>query len=101
MEVDVRIFQEPRNYRRYLRPKDEVRAKNGYVWMARDQDIPYNTSCCSYLCVVPTHGNCLMCGRSGPLGNLCLNRCSFSTVSAESIGENAKKRSNEYREDPD
>ena len=42
-----------------------------------------------------------MCGRSGSLGNLCSNRCTYSTVSAMLIGENAKERSKEYKDSPD
>ena len=99
--LDVRIFQGSVEFPRHLHAEDKVRAKNGYVWLARDRDCQCNTSHCSYLRVVPTRGNRIMCGRSGPLGNFCSNRCTYSTVSAEVIGENAKERWKEYQDDPD
>ena len=68
-QPDVRIFQAPPGYPFYLQAKDKVKARNGYVFTQFDKERKKNISNCSYERPLPTRGNCVMCGRSGPLGN--------------------------------
>ena len=60
-----------------------------------------NREKCSYVSPVPTHGNCVMCGRSGALGWECSNRCRYDKMTSCVIRRNARNRHDDYRDDPD
>ena len=64
-QPDVRIFQAPPGYPLYLQAKDEVKARNGYIFTKFDNERKKNIANCSYERPLPTRGNCVMCGRSG------------------------------------
>ena len=42
-----------------------------------------------------------ICRKSGPFGNICSNKCTYSTVSAIRINKNAEEQSTEYKNHPD
>ena len=46
-------------------------------------------------------GNCVMCGRSGPLGHFCSNICRYNNMSVTVIRRNAEQRQVYYQKDPD
>ena len=47
-QPDARIFQAPPGYPLYLQPKDEVKARNGYIFTKFDKDRKKNITNCSY-----------------------------------------------------
>ena len=99
-QPDVRVFQAPSGYPKYLRARDEIRAKNGYVFTQYDKDRHRNKIRCSYERPIPTRGNCAMCGRSGPLGEDCSNGCKYESWAVEEHNAmTAEER--QYRDDPD
>ena len=99
-QPDVRVFQAPSGYPKYLRARDKIRAKNGYVFTQYDKDRHRNKIRCSYERPIPTRGNCAMCGRSGPLGEDCSNGCKYESWAVEEHNAmTAEER--QYRDDPD
>ena len=91
------------DYPDILLPRDEVRARNGYVWLDEDWMRKCNIDKCTYLRPVPTRGNCVRCGKSGPLGRFCSNGCKYDEVSDANLMEmvSPPERSNDYQEDGD
>ena len=99
-QPDVRVFPAPPGYPQYLRPRDEIRAKNGYVFTQADKERKKNRDRCQYERPIPSRGNCAMCGRSGPLGEECSNGCKYESWAVEDHNEvTAVER--RYRDDPD
>ena len=98
-QPDARIFPAPPGYPKYLRPRDEIRARNGYVFSKEDKDRKRNIERCTYSRPIPSRGNCCMCGRSGPLGEECTNGCSYERWAAEDLVWAAEER--KYQDDPD
>ena len=68
---------------------DEVKARN---------ERKKNIENCSYERPLPSRGNCVMCGRSGPLGECCTNGCTYERWASESLNWAAQKR--KYKNDP-
>ena len=103
--VDKRIFQFRDNpahpYPMFLRGCDEVKARNGFVWCRSDTERAKNAEKCSYRRPIPTRGNCVMCGRSGPLGQYCSNRCRYDKMSRSTLRKSAHQREVNYKTDPD
>ena len=102
-QPDACIHPHGQDYPRILRAQDEVRAKNGYVWLATDRSRESNALKCTYDRPVPSRGNCVMCGRSGPLGQFCSNGCKYDCVSTDNIRgmDSPPERSAEYDSDGD
>ena len=102
-QPDSCIHPHGQDYPITLHPEDEVRAYNGYVLLPEDCRRNANINKCTYLRPVPTRGNCVMCGRSGPLGGFCSNGCKYDEVSNDNVQglESLKERSREYQEDGD
>ena len=98
-QPDARIFPAPPGYPYYLRARDEVKAKNGYIFTMADKNRKKNIENCSYERPLPTRGNCCMCGRSGPLGEFCSNGCKYESWASENLNLAAKER--KYKNDPD
>ena len=98
-QPDVRIFQAPPGYPFYLQAKDEVKARNGYIFTQFDKERKKNIANCSYERPLPTRGNCVMCGRSGPLGKCCSNGCTYERWASDSLNWAAQER--KYKNDPD
>ena len=97
---DTRIFQGTGNLQ-YLLASQEVKAKNGFVWCAIDKIRQKNIEKCSYIRPIPTRGNCVQCGRSGPLGMTCSNQCVYDKMSVDALLEQMHTRSVHYQNDPD
>ena len=97
-QPDVRIFQAPPGYPFYLQPKDEVKARNGYIFTKFDKERKKNITNCSYERPLPSRGNCVMCGRSGPLGECCTNGCTYERWASDSLNWAAQER--KYKNDP-
>ena len=102
-QPDACIHPHGLDYPSTLRPQDEVRAQNGYVWLPEDRSRDTNWAKCTYLRPVPTRGNCVICGRSGPLGGFCSNGCKYDEVSNENVQglDCLKERATTYQEDGD
>ena len=98
-QPDVRVFPAPSGYPRFLRASDEIRAKNGYIFTKTDKDRKRNKERCQYERPIPSRGNCAMCGRSGPLGERCSNKCTYERWASESLVWAAQER--QYKDDPD
>ena len=69
-----------------LLPCHEVKAQNGIVWFKDEAFMMENTTKCGYSKMadrqgwaVPTRGNCMVCGGSGPVGRDCQNGCRIAT----------------------
>ena len=84
-QPDVRIFQAPPGYPFYLEPKDKVKARNDYIFTKFDRERKKNIANCSYERPLPSRGNCVMCGRSGPLGECCKNGCTYERWASDSL----------------
>ena len=97
------IFPHGQDYPRFLRPRDEVRPRNGFVWQPTDRTRRRNIGKCTYIRPLPSRGNCVMCGRSGPLGQHCSNGCVYDQVSVDNIMELdiVPDRSDRFQEDGD
>ena len=98
-QPDVRIFQAPPGYPLYLQAKDEVKARNGYIFTKFDNERKKNITNCSYERPLPTRGNFVMCGRSGPLGESCTNGCTYERWASDNLNWAAQER--KYKNDPD
>ena len=98
-QPDARIFQAPPGYPYYLKARDKVKAKNGYIFTMADKNRKKNIENCSYERPLPSRGNCCMCGRSGPLGETCTNGCKYESWASENLNLAAKER--QYKNDPD
>ena len=57
-QPDARIFPAPPGYPYYLSARDEVKAKNGYIFTMADKNRKKNIENCSYERPLPTRGNC-------------------------------------------
>jgi len=97
------IFPHDQNYPTFLLPRDEVRPRNGFVWLPSDRTRRRNIEKCTYIRPLPSRGNCVMCGRSGPLGQHCSNGCVYDRVSVDNIKEldTVPERSDVFEEDAD
>ena len=69
-----------------LLPCHEVKAQNGIVWLKNEALMIENTTKCGYSkefdrqgWAIPTRGNCMVCGGSGPVGRNCQNGCRIAT----------------------
>ena len=69
-----------------LLPCHEVKAKNGIVWFRDEARLIENTVKCGYASkpdgqgwAMPTRGNCMVCGGSGPVRETCQNGCRRAT----------------------
>ena len=69
-----------------LLPCHEVKAQNGIVWLKNEALMIENTTKCGFSkktgrqgWAVPTRGNCMVCGGSGPVGRNCQNGCRIAT----------------------
>ena len=98
-QPDARIFQAPPGYPYYLQPKDEVKARNGYIFTKFDKERKRNIANCSYEHPLPSRRNCVMCERSGPLGEPCTNGCMYERWASDSLNWAAQER--KYKNDPD
>ena len=99
-QPDARVFSAPSGYPTYLRARDEIRAKNGYVFTQYDKERNRNKQRCNYERPIPSRGNCVMCGRSGPLGEDCSNGCKYESWAVRDHNAiTAEER--QYRDDPD
>ena len=98
-QPDARIFQAPPGYPFYLQAKDEVKARNGYIFTKFDKERKKNIANCSYERPLPSRGNCVMSGRSGPLGEPCTNGCKYERWASDSLNWAAQER--KYKNDPD
>ena len=70
-----------------------------YVFTQFDKERKKNITNCSYERPLPTRGNCVLCGRSGPLGKSCTNGCTYERWASESLNWAAQER--EYKNDTD
>ena len=102
-QPDACIHPHGPDYPDVLQARDEVRARNGYVWLDDDRLRQANIEKCTYIRPVPTRGNCVRCGRSGPLGKFCSNGCIYDEISDENLLGLASppERSTSYQEDGD
>ena len=98
-QPDVRVFPAPPGYPMYLQPRDEICARNWYVFTKHDKERQRNIDRCSYDRPIPSRGNCVMCGRSGALGEQCTNGCTYERWASESLVWAAQER--KYKDDPD
>lgn len=78
-----------------LRQCNEIKASNGIVFSENDLMDPKNKRKCNYRNVVPTRGNCRMCGQSGPLGHECTHGCLLGVVCAPTATGCDKEDSND------
>ena len=72
-QPDARIFPAPPGYPTFLNPMDDIRTKNGYIFIKADKERRRNVERCTYERPLPLRGYCVMCGRSGALGEECTN----------------------------
>ena len=98
-QPDVRVFPAPPGYPTYLRPRDEIRARNRYVFTRYDKERQRIIDRCSYDRPIPSRGKCVMCGRSGALGEQCTNGCTYERWASENLVWAAQER--KYKDDPD
>ena len=55
-QPDARVFSAPSGYPTYLRGRDEIRAKNGYVFTQYDKERNRNKNRCNYERPIPSRG---------------------------------------------